>query len=102
MLSELRSSSYLSNPEANTGSKISTKGNPQISHIIRETSKAKLEVSIIKASILVIFLMCSRMHSTALLGLVGAIMNRFCTRIGSICQILAEIEVSKNARKSSQ
>ena len=75
MLPELRSRSYLSNPEANTGSKISIKVNPQISQIIREISKGKLEVGIIKGSILMISLMCSRMISTMLLASVEALLN---------------------------
>ena len=76
LLSPLRSDTFLNsprpelNPEANTRSKVSTEGQPQISHIIREISKGKLEVGIINRSILVNFLMRFRMDSNMFLCIV--------------------------------
>ena len=55
--------------------------------------KAKLEVGIIMGSILVNFLMFAGMCSKAVLSLAGGILNAFCTRMGLICHILAEIEI---------
>ena len=71
-------------------------------HIIREISKGKLEVGIIKGSILVKFLMCSGMCSKVVLRLAGAILNAFCINLGSIYRRAAEIEILENARKSAQ
>ena len=60
---------------------------------------AKLEVGIIKGSILVIFSICSGMHSKVVLSLAGAILNAFLTRMGSICYMLAEIEIFRKCAK---
>ena len=61
-----------------------------------------MEVSIMKGLILKMFLICSGMHSKVVLGLAEAILHAFCTRMGSICHILAEIEIFKNERKFVQ
>ena len=57
-----------------------------------EMVEGKLEVGIIKRSILVIFSMSSGMHSKVLLTLAGGILNAFCTRMGSICHTTVEID----------
>ena len=61
--------------------------------------KAKLEVGIIKGSILVNFLICSEMCSKVVLRLIRAIMNAFCTNMGLFCHILAEIEIFRKCAK---
>ena len=61
--------------------------------------RAKLEVGIIMGSILVNFLICSGMCSKVVLRLVGAILNAFCTNMGLICHILAEIEIFRKCAK---
>ena len=50
-------------------------------------------------SILLNFLICSEMCSKVVLRLTGAILNGFCTNLGIICDILAEIE---NFRKCAK
>ena len=44
--------------------------------------EAKLEVGIIKGSILMKFFMCSEMCSKVVLRLVGVILNAFCINLG--------------------
>ena len=60
---------------------------------------AKLEVGIIMGSIWVNLLIYSGMCSKVVLRLVGAILNEFCTNMGLICHILAEIENFKKCAK---
>ena len=55
--------------------------------------EGKLEVSIIKGSILVNFSMCSGICFEVVLSLAGAILNAFWTRISLSYHILAEIEI---------
>ena len=68
-------------------------------HIIREISKGKLEVGIIKGSILVKFLMCSGMCSKVVLRLAGAILDAFCINMGLICRKTAQNEIFEKCAK---
>ena len=54
---------------------ISPEGQLWISNIIREISKGKLEVGIMNGSILVVFLMRSKIQSKVILSIVEAILN---------------------------